>query len=91
MAGWEDKVKGPWINHSCCAVHCNCEYVPTEIVPDRKGGTFSVNVRTTQDVLGTGGQPVEFLADYGKEYLTVLPTFFLSTGVSLLTGHILLT
>ena len=24
VAGWENKVKGPWINHSCCAVHCNC-------------------------------------------------------------------
>ena len=36
VAGWENKVKGPWINHSCCAVHCNCEYVPTEFVRDRK-------------------------------------------------------
>jgi hypothetical protein len=50
VAGWENKVKGPWINHSCCPVHCNCEYVPTEFVRDRKGGSFSVNVRTTRDV-----------------------------------------
>ena len=56
MAGWEDKVKGPWINHTCCAVHCNCKYVPKEFVRHRKGGSFSVNVRTTRDVKATGGQ-----------------------------------
>ena len=72
VAGWENKVKGPWINHSCCAVHCNCEYVPTEFVRDRKGGSFSVNVRTTRDVKSTGGGPVEFLVDYGEDYLKVL-------------------
>ena len=72
-----DKVKGPWINHTCCAVHCNsccavqcnCECVPTEFVRDRKEGCFSVNVRTRRDVKATGGQPVEFLADYGEDYL----------------------
>ena len=63
---------GPWINHTCCAVHCNCEYVPTELVRDSRGGSFSVNVRTTRDVKSTGGQPVEFLADYGEDYLKVL-------------------
>ena len=49
-SGWENKVKGPWINHTCCAVHCICEYVPTS----------------------TGSEPVEFLADYGEDYLKVL-------------------
>jgi hypothetical protein len=72
VAGWENKVKGPWINHTCCAVHCKCEYVQTEFVRDRKGGSFSVNVRTTRDVKSTGGGPVEFLADYGEDYLKVL-------------------
>jgi hypothetical protein len=51
VAGWEEEVKGPWVHHTCCAVHCNCEYVPTEFVRDSnvtsKGGSFSVNVRTT--------------------------------------------
>ena len=72
VAGWENKVKGPWVNHSCCAVPCNCEYVPTEFVRDRKGGSFSVNVKTTRDVKSTGGGPVEFLVDYGEDYLKVL-------------------
>ena len=72
VAGGGNKVKGPWINHTCCAVHCNCEYVPTEFVRDRKGGSFSVNVRTTRDVKSTGGEPVEFLADYGEDYHKVL-------------------
>ena len=35
VAGWENKVKGPWTNRTCCAVHCN-EYVPTEFERDRK-------------------------------------------------------
>jgi hypothetical protein len=64
-------VKGPRINHTCCAVHCNCEYVPTEFVRDRKGASFIVNVRTTRDVKSTGSQPVDFLADYGEDYLKV--------------------
>ena len=36
---------------------------------------FSVNVRTTRDVKSTGGEPVEFLADYGDDYLKVLECF----------------
>jgi hypothetical protein len=67
--------QGVGINHTCCAVHCNCEYVPTEFVRDRKGRSFSVNVRTTRDVKSTGGEPVEFLADYGDDYLKVLECF----------------
>ena len=31
-----------------------------------------MNVRTTRDVKSTGGGPVEFLADYGEDYLKVL-------------------
>ena len=31
-----------------------------------------MNVRTTRDVKSTGGGPVEFLVDYGEDYLKVL-------------------
>ena len=44
----------------------------SEFVRDGKGGSFSVNGRTTRDVESTGGGPVEFLVDYGEDYLKVL-------------------
>jgi hypothetical protein len=51
-AGWERAGhKAPFITHSCCEEHVNCEYVSTD--EDEKG-VCSVNVRTIRDIQSRG-------------------------------------
>ena len=53
---------GPLVNHTCCATHANCEYVPSE---DEGGGRAStVWVRTTRRV----HLDEELCCDYGGAF-----------------------
>jgi hypothetical protein len=55
--GWQGRYHGPWINHTCCAWHCN-----TEFVPDEDAHTY--NVVTTHVV----AKRQEYLANYMAGY-----------------------
>jgi hypothetical protein len=51
----------PFINHSCCVEHVNCEYVSTD---ENDNGVCSVNVRTICDIKSGGPDgAVELLVD----------------------------
>ena len=51
----------PFINHSCCEEHVNCEYVSTD---ENEKGVCSVNVRTIRDIQSGGPDgAVELLVD----------------------------
>lgn len=72
-AGWERAGhKAPFINHSCCEEHVNCEYVSTD--EDEKG-VCSVNVRTIRDIQSRGQDGgVELLVHFGLKFVSMLPT-----------------
>ena len=71
-AGWERAGhKAPFINHSCCEEHVNCEYVSTD--EDEKG-VCSVNVRTIRDIQSRGQDGgVELLVHFGLKFVSMLP------------------
>ena len=71
-AGWERAGhKAPFINHSCCEEHVNCEYVSTD--EDEKG-VCSVNVRTIRDIQSRGQDGgVELLVHFGLQFVSMLP------------------
>jgi hypothetical protein len=73
-AGWERAGHmAPFINHSCCEEHVNCEYVSVSTDENEKG-VCSVNVRTIRDIQSGGPYgAVELLVHFGLKFVSMLP------------------